>query len=130
MSDGQHDLFERFEAAYNLIDHFLRKHLGREATASFTSLVADYEQKHRSGADCDYLRMAAKLRNVLVHGKTKPYQPVAVPTLPVVRRLETICQRLTNPPLVVPRFQRPVETTTPDDSLAGLLRRIREKDYS
>ena len=53
-----------------------------------------------------------------------------MPTLPVVQRLETICQRLTNPPLVVPRFQRPVETTAPDDSLARVLRRIGEKEYS
>jgi predicted transcriptional regulator len=130
MSDDQHDLFERFEAAYNSIDHFLRKHLGKEATASFASLVKDYEQKQRSGADCDYLRMAAELRNFLVHRKTKPYQPLAVPTLPVVQKLETICQRLTNPLLIVPRFQKPVETAAFDDSLVRVLKRIWEKDYS
>ncbi len=135
MSVGQHDLIEQFLAAFNSIEQILRKHLGEEAKApfTFTSLLKDYERMHRSGsdcADCDYLRMAAKLRNVLVHGPTKPYQHVAVPTLPVVERLERICQRLTNPPLVVPRFQTQVEITTPDDSLAGVLRRIREKDYS
>jgi predicted transcriptional regulator len=136
MSDDQHDLFERFVAAYNSIHQILRKHLGKEDEvpfASFASLVRDYGRMHRSGsdcADCDYLRMAAKLRNVLLHETTKPYQRAAVPTLPVVERLERICQRLKNPPLVVPRFQTPVETTTLDDSLAGVLRRIRERDYS
>lgn len=136
MSDEQHDLFQRFVAAYNSIDHFLRKHLGKEDKVpfpSFASLVRDYERTHRlvtDCADCDYLRMTAKLRNVILHEITKPYQHVAVPTLPVVERLERICQRLTNPPLVVPQFKRRVETATPDDSLAAVLRKIREKDYS
>lgn len=74
--------------------------------------------------------MAAELRNVLVHGKTKPYQPVAVPTLPVVEALEAVYARLANPPLVVPRFQRTVETISPDHSLAQVLRTIWELEYS
>lgn len=130
MTDRQHDLVERFKAAYNSIDRFLRKHLGKEDKVPFISLVREYQRTHRSETDCDYLRIAAKLRNVLVHEQTEPYQPVAVPTLPVVQRLETIYQLLTNPPLIVPRFKRPVETTAPDDSLARVLKRIWEKDYS
>jgi predicted transcriptional regulator len=130
MSDDQRELVERFDTTYNSIHHFLRKHLGKQTWVPFPSLVDEYERTHKIGADCDHLRIAHELRNVLIHGKTMPYQPVAVPILPVVERLETICQWLKNPPLVVPRFQRQVETTTPDDSLAGVLRRIREKDYS
>jgi len=130
MSDDQRELVERFEAAYNSIDRFLRKRLGKEHSTSFIALVADYERTHRMGTDSDYLRMAADLRNVLVHEKTKPYQPVAVPTMPVVDTLERICRRLTNPPLVVPRFQRPVEVVTLDDSLAKVLKRVSQREYS
>ena len=123
-------MVERFEAAYNSIDHFLRKRLHKEQSASFTALVADYERTHKIGTDGDYLRMAANLRNVLVHQKTKPHQPVAVPTMPVVDTLERICRRLTKPPLVVPRFQRSVEGVTLSESLAKVLRRVSQRDYS
>jgi predicted transcriptional regulator len=130
LSDDQRELVERFEAAYNSIDRFLRKHLRREQSVPFASLVAEYERTHKMAADSDYLWMAAELRNVLVHRKTKSFQPVAVPTMPVVETLERICRRLTDPPLVMPRFQRAVEVVTLEESLAKVLKRVAQRGYS
>src|SRR6185436_7081771 len=90
LSEEQRELVERFEAAYNSIDRFLRKRFAKEQSASFASLVSEYERLCRFGADADYLRMVADLRNVLIHQKTTPHGHLAVPTLPVVQRLEGI----------------------------------------
>lgn len=129
-SSEQRDLLERFEVAYNSIDRWFRKRLSKDRTISFTALLSEFQKTARTAVDCDYLRMIAELRNVLVHEKTKPYQPVAIPTEPVVEALERIWQRLTNPPLVIPRFQRRVETVSLDDTLAHVLNLISQRDYS
>src|SRR5690349_12295660 len=106
LNPEQRDMWERFQAAYNSIDRCLRKQLSSDSAQSFVSVVKEYERTHRFGADGDYMRMAADLRNVLIHQKTKPYLQLAIPTRPVVERLEAIAGRLTNPPKLLPRFQK------------------------
>lgn len=130
MTAEQRDMWERFQAAYNSIDRCLRKQLGSAPAQSFFSVVKEYERTRRFGSDGDYLRMAADLRNVLIHQKTKPYLQLAIPTKPVVERLETIGERLTNPPKLLPRFQRRVEILDPHVSLGHVLRLIAQRDYS
>lgn len=130
MSAEQADLWERFQAAYNTIDRSLRKLLNAESTQSFVSLVRSYENVCRLGSDGDFLRMVADLRNVLIHQKTKPHLQLAIPTRPIVERLETICQKLVDPMRVLPRFKKRVETIEPSVSLGAVLRAVAEKDYS
>jgi hypothetical protein len=91
-------------------------------------VLREYEQEYRLGSDGDYLRTVSDLRNVVVHEETEPHGQMGVPT--VVARLEAICGWITKPARVVPRFQRSVETMTPDDSLAHVLRTISKRDYS
>lgn len=93
-------------------------------------MVRDYESCHRIGANGDHLRVAAELRNVLIHQKTQPYYSLAIPTLPVVERLERIAKNLANPVKVLPRFQRRVETVDPSDLLGDVLRIIAKRDFS
>src|SRR5260370_36039949 len=74
--------------------------------------------------------MVDDLRNVLIHQKTTPHHNLAVPTPPGVERLQAIHMRLSEPPLVIPRFEKPVESLTLEMSLAKVLRLISERDYS
>ena len=130
MTTEQRDMWERFQAAYNSIDRCLRKQLGSVPAQSFLSVVKEYERTCRFGSDGDYLRMAADLRNVLIHQKTKPYLQLAIPTKPVVERLEAIGERIANPPKLLPRFQRRVEVLDPHVTLGHVLRLIAQRDYS
>jgi predicted transcriptional regulator len=133
LTGQQWDLWERFKAAYNTIDHLIRKHPG-ESTGkpeSFNSALSNYDRKYRlGGSNVDYLRMANGLRSVLVHEQTTPYLPVGVPTLPVVERLESIRDQMTNPPRVYPKFKKQVTTISPNDSLVAVLKIVLQKDYS
>ena len=125
------DLIERFKAAYNGIDLHLRNVLKAPRTDSFSHVVNIYERTKRSfSGDADYLRMIADLRNVLVHGRIEARRYLAVPTKLVVDKLEAILNRLTHPIQVIPTFQREVESFSVNNSLAEVLKKISERDYS
>ena len=74
--------------------------------------------------------MIGDLRNVLIHERIEPHRYLAIPTRAIVERLEAILNRLTHPTLVVPTFQRNVEVFYITDSLADVLKKISERDYS
>jgi predicted transcriptional regulator len=130
-SAEEQDRIERFESAYNAIDRLLRKELGKDNLASFASMIKEYSQRGRLGkADQENLRAFADLRNVLIHEKVKPRYHLAAPTSYVVGQIEELKRRLLSPELVLPRFQKKVETMTMSDSLTSVLRVISERDYS
>ena len=131
LSPEELNLIERFEAAYNAIDHHLRKVLAKDRKVSFSRLVNEYERMRRSFAnDADYLKSVGDLRNVLIHEKTEPYQYLAIPTPMIVGRLESILDHLTHPVLAIPKFQTKVETVSTTESLANVFKKISYKDYS
>jgi predicted transcriptional regulator len=126
----QLDLIQHFEADYNSIDQFLRKALESNRQAPFSCLVSEYSHRHSGWRDADLLRMTAEVRNAIVHGKTEPYQYVAVPTPAIVLKLRACKDRLINPLRVFPTFQRKVETILLQDSLSQVLKIVAERDYS
>lgn len=130
MTAEQRDLWERFQAAYNSIDRCLRKQQHSDGKKSFVALVKEHERTHRFGPEADYLRMAADLRNVLIHQQTKPHLHLAIPTRPIVERLESIGERIANPPKLLPTFQKSVEVLEPHVSLGHVLRLIAQREYS
>jgi len=130
LSKEQLDLIQHFEADYNTVDHFLRKALGTENHVSFTQLVKDYSRNHPGWRDADLLRKIAHLRNSIVHGKTEAYSYVAVPAPGTCQRLRACRDRLMSPARVIPAFERKVETASVEDSLARVLKIIRQRDYS
>ena len=130
LSKEQLDLIQQFEADYNAIDHFLRKALSQEKQPSFSHLVAEYSRKHVGWRDADLLKTLAEVRNAIVHRKTEAYRYVAVPTPTIVQELGTCRKRLINPPRAFPTFQRKVETVSITDTLARVLKVIRERDFS
>jgi len=131
LSQQEHDLIERFEAAYNRIDGRLRRALTKKKRISFIQVVTDYARNKRFWTDdAEFLKVIGKLRNVIIHEKTQPYKYLAVPTPTMVDELESILYRLTNPELAIPRFQKEVETVSIKDPLSNVLRKISYRDYS
>lgn len=130
LNNEQRQAIERFEAAYNSIDRHLRHCLSKESSTTFSQLVKEYSQKNPFSKHRDTLRIAADLRNFLVHEKVAPFQHAAIPTEETVRNLEEIRDQLLNPGRVFPTFQKRVETLSPDESLAKVLKLICQRNYS
>jgi predicted transcriptional regulator len=131
LSDEQMNLVEEFVAAYNGIDQYLRKALRREQSVPYSVLLSEYARSHSYWKDtADYLRMIGDLRNCIIHGKTKPYDYLAIPTHMMVERLATILERLKNPERVIPKFKRKVRMVLISDSIVEVLKAIPETDFS
>jgi predicted transcriptional regulator len=129
-SPAERDRYERFEAAYNAIDEYLQHHLKNEEGVGFVRLVQEYEQAHPHWTDGRSLRKFARLRNVLVHGKTRPYELLSIPTLVVVEEIERIRARLRRTPTAIEHFPNAVVTLDPDDLLVAVLEKIRQCQFS
>lgn len=130
LSKEQIDLIQQFEADYNAVDHSLRDALGADEQVSFSQLLIRYAKEHARWRDAEVLKTIAGIRNAIVHGKTKPYRYVVIPTPAIAEELKRCRERLVNPALAIPTFQRPVETISTGDSLARVLKIIDERDYS
>ena len=130
LSREQIRLVEQFEADYNAIDNFLRKSLGTDRQVSFTHLVNQYSERHRGWGNGELLRTIADIRNAIVHGKTEPYRYVAIPTSTIAQQLSNCRDRLLNPARAIPKFQHTVQILSMEESLAGVLNKIDERDYS
>jgi len=129
-SQDEHDRLERFLSAFNSIDQSLKKQTGTDPKKSFTAGLVAFEATHRLGESGDFLRTVNDLRNVIVHGKLKPYLQLAIPTEPIVSRLESIAEEFVNPACVLPAFQGKVELVQMNDSLKDVLVLIDQRDYS
>jgi len=81
-------------------------------------------------SDFELLNTAAQLQNFLIHDPKRPYDYVAVPTSAIVDRMKQIAERLLHPERVIPRFQKPVETVAPDETLPSVLGPIARSDFS
>lgn len=130
LSEQQLTLIEDFIADYNSIDRFLREALALDDQISFARIVHQYSQQNKRWPDSDLLKTVAKVRNVIVHSKTRPYSYLAVPSPELAQSLKASLDRLTNPALALPTFERKVETISVHDHLAMVLKTIKHRDYS
>ena len=130
ISRAQLDVIDAFEADYNAIDQWLRKHLDQNKTTSFTSMLGAYSRAHSGWRDKDLLSTVADIRNAIVHGKVAPYGYLAVPTPEIAGQLRKSRERLTRPKVVIPTMQRAVKFVSPQDTLATVLRLVATCDYS
>ena len=126
----QRDLIEEFVCAYNTIEKIVRQRLDVDDNPSFVYIIKQFARRHPAWVNVDLLETAAQVRNFIVHEHRTPYQPLVFPTQGLVDEIKIACQRLTNPDRVIPRFQVSVESVRSEDSLAQVLRRIAERDYS
>lgn len=125
---------ERFEEAYNRIDHALADLIGKPADrkkhtfATKVRIVAN--RQRRIAKHADFLIEVGDLRNALVHSRTGNEHYIAVPHEKTVMELEAIEKKLFSPEKVTPKFEGEVRTLSPDDSLAEVLALVRDDGYS
>jgi len=124
------DLIERFVGAFNAIDLYLENALHTTHTQSFRSLVDLYAKRNKWWKDADWLRVYTDLRNIIVHDKVAAFEYPCVPTQATVERVERIRDDLLHPERLLPRFQKPVVTIAPDDSMSHILRIMHRDHYS
>lgn len=123
---------ERFLAAYNVIEHELRRRWGdpsgRESFRHMVSVLKSRDSVVRRFKDD--LEEFADLRNAIVHERISPDYLIAVPLEETVRRIEEIAGIMTKPPLVYPRFSREVISFDVGDRADRVLRIIKNTNFS
>ena len=130
LTPEQLDGIERFIAAQNAIEHYLRERLNEPNRTSYTSMLFEYARRNPSWRDRETLRRFAQLRNVVVHGKTRAYEYLSVPVPAVVEEIERIRDRLLNPERVYPEFKRDVLAIQLSTPLSEVLKLINQHGYS
>ena len=130
LTPEQLDRIERFIAAQNAIEHYLRQTLNEPNRTSYTSMLYEYARRNPSWRDRESLRRFAQLRNVIVHEKTRAYEYLSIPVPFVVEQIEKIRDRLLNPERVYPQFKQDVITIQPSTPLSEVLKLISQHGYS
>jgi predicted transcriptional regulator len=120
----------RFLQAYNGIDRALKEALAATEHVPFRTLIEEYHRRHPSWQSKEDLIEYSRLRNVVVHNRIFPYRYYSIPTTATVEAIEAIYQRLTQPERALPRWRREVQTVQASDSLASVLVRINNLQYS
>lgn len=124
------ELTNRFLVAYNQIDAAMRKHTRiLDDTVSFSEVAEKFSEKMYF-SDMGFIRVAAKLRNVLVHEKKDHSQELATPVEKAVQEMERIANELNAPEKVDQRFQRNVEAVSPTDTIKKVLQLVAEHGFS
>lgn len=130
LPQDQLDRVERFQSAYNRVDHFLRKKLKRDNGAAFMGMVKEYAGLYRGWRYRDFLISVAELRNMIVHTKVNPYEYVAIPADYILQQLEECLSSLENPKRVIPTFKRVVDVFRVQDTLSSVFHHIHRMEYS
>ena len=115
---------------YNVIDGELRRTQQKNREVGFVNLIDEFEASGGAKDDAECLRRAAVLRNVVVHDPKEGDEILAAPSEWIVERLSEISQRILHPILVIPLFEKRVETVSPTHSLSHVFKQIRYRDFS
>ena len=124
------DAFDRFLVLFNKIDKHIKDELQLRESTEFGKALGLWSQRRRGWKYTHLLKALSHLRNMLVHDHVLPGRRLALPSSEALELLEQILTDLERPPRVIPRFQTDVATLQLTDSLASVLRRISEADYS
>ena len=130
----EHERIERFEAAYNRIDHALAELVGESPSLrrrTFASRVRIAVSRRRQfGRFADFLFEIGELRNALIHNRRGDDDYIAVPRESTVLELEQIEQAMFSPPRVIPRFACNVVSLQSDQSLGDVFKLVRDDGHS
>ncbi|PIC58359.1 hypothetical protein CSV80_05490 [Sporosarcina sp. P12(2017)] len=123
----EHKNSERFLIAFNRIDKSLMKMTGLPNHFSFSKKIDRAKSQHALVAHYeDDLREFGSLRNAIVHNRTGFDYAIAEPHDEIVKLIENIDERLSNPVTVKDLFSGKVHIVQADESLATGLRLVRE----
>jgi hypothetical protein len=123
---------DRFEAAYNKIDAFLRKKVSRDRSSTFSSVLIEAAKKDATvRAYKDDLLEYGDLRNAIVHDRGKAPVLLADPREEFVIGIEEIWSRLSRP-RTLRSLVRPVPLRIfePSELLPEALSYMRTNDFS
>lgn len=96
----------------------------------FSAVLSEFE-KRTYFTDRDFLLLASRLRNVIVHDNKDPVVELATPAQKVVERIERIVKELESPEKVEKRFvNEEVVTVASDQTLKDVLKLVSEKQFS
>lgn len=122
---------DRFLTAFNRIDHRLRDIVGIKDFMPFYRLIDQAKKKEVLVKKYeDDLRSYTDLRNAIVHHRTVLNYVIAEPHTDVVERIEYIDATLAKPMLVGQMFRKRVFVFQENDSLAHVLKVIRQRKYT
>ncbi|WP_431811625.1 CBS domain-containing protein [Lysinibacillus sp. FW12] len=122
---------DRFLTAFNRIDQRLRDIVGIKDFMPFYRLIDQAKKKEVLVKKYeDDLRSYADLRNAIVHHRTALNYVIAEPHTDVVERIEYIDATLAKPMLVGQMFRKRVFVFQENDSLAHVLKVIRQRKYT
>lgn len=120
---------DEFLLIFNKMEKLFREMLGKrdsfkrliDEASKTNSIVRNYKE---------ILHSYRELRNVIVHEKTEPTKIIADPREETVNHFREIYEELTNPPLVIPRFQQDVKTFDIGDLFIKVLEEVQKFEYS
>ncbi len=130
LSQEQENRIDDFIESYNAIEKYLEEAVKRDRYMGFTSLVRDFQQQHGAWEDAQSVLEMARLRNVIVHNLTEPYEYLSVPTEETLANIQAIRQRLVNPVLAEQLFAKKVVTVACHDSFSDVLKLIKKTGHS
>jgi len=130
LSQEQEDRIDAFIESYNAIEKYLEEAVRRERYTGFTSLVRDYQKQFGEWEHGQSVLEMARLRNVIVHNLTEPYEFLSVPTEDALKKIEEIRDELINPILAEQLFSKKVITVSCGDSFSSLLKLIKKTKHT
>lgn len=122
---------DKYIVAFNQIEKYLKNKKGANNQSSFTHLVNEASKddpilrKHKT----DLLQFA-NLRNAIIHERIDKDFIIAEPHDDIVEKIISINEEIQNPEKVFPKFSNDVKTFETSDSLADVLKIIKELNYS
>lgn len=120
----------RFLDALKKADGYFQLRLKPLKGEMFGSLLNQARDRQLVSAEQhNVLRIAANVRNVIVHDATSVARLV-VPTLEAIHQLEATVEAVTRPRLAIPTFERQVEILQSNAALSIVLELVRKRDYS
>ena len=130
ISADQMELIERFLAAHNGIENYLRRNLDRDQDVPYREMARTFARQHKTIPGVDDLWLFADLRNSIVHGKTAAYEYLSVPLPHIVKGIERLRDYLLRPPRVLAKIPRKVEIVDEVEPLMRVLELIKDKSFS
>ncbi len=121
---------DAFLVIFSAIESWLRQQAGADHSVSFSRLIGRVAEKNRAVARyCDDLKEFADLRNAIVHERSDGHV-IAEPNDRAVADFERVRAVLLNPPEVIPKFQKAVQSRATTDSVGDAVTVMRDGSFS
>ncbi|MGA2890018.1 MAG: hypothetical protein ABSE51_18385 [Terracidiphilus sp.] len=125
------DRAEEFIRLFNQVEKFLSGLVNPGKHLKFWQLV-DAASTNSSAvhANAAALKQFSNLRNAIVHDADYPLHIVAVPSPEALSKFAQVVHEVITPDPLIPQFEAQVYCFSSKDLLSGVLRFMRENDYS